>query len=298
MTSIQAWLLSDTPTSDLHAFCGRLYQNWLLIKKNPLTLAGFTIVALLVLMAIFAPALATHPPDMQNLQARLQAPSPTHLFGTDHMGRDIYSRILFGSRLSLYIILMVAGISAPLGMVIGMVAGFAGGKTDTVLMRITDIFMAFPKLILALSFVAVMGPGVENAIIAIAITTWPPYARISRAETLTIRHSDFIHAARLQGVSSFRILTGHITPLCLTSVVVRMTLDMAGVIITAAGLGFLGLGAQPPLSEWGAMIATGREYMIDYWWVAAVPGLAILIVSLGFNLMGDGLRDLFDPRNQ
>jgi len=298
MKQIRQWLLTDTPASDFHARCGRIYQNWLQIKKNPLTLAGFTITLLLVLMAIFAPALSTHPPNLQDLDSRLLFPSMDHFFGTDHMGRDIYSRIIYGSRLSLYIIIMVAAIASPVGMIIGMVAGFSGGKTDIVLMRITDVFMAFPKLILALSFVAVIGPGIENAIIAIAITTWPPYARISRAETMTIRKSDFIHAAKLQGVSSFKILLSHIAPLCLTSVIVRMTLDMAGVIITAAGLGFLGLGAQPPLSEWGAMIATGREYMIDFWWVAAIPGFAIFTVSLGFNLLGDGLRDIFDPRNQ
>lgn len=298
MSRIKEWLLTDTPESDFHARCGRLYQNWLMIRNNPLTMAGLSIVVLLLLMAVFAPLLSTHSPDFQNLDARLMPPSWEHLFGTDHMGRDIYSRIIYGSRLSLYIIIMVAAISAPLGMLIGMVAGFSRGWVDMVLMRITDIFMAFPKLILALSFVAVMGPGIENAIIAIAVTTWPPYARISRAETLTIRNADFIHAARLQGGSPGKILLGHITPLCMTSVVVRMTLDMAGVIITAAGLGFLGLGAQPPLAEWGAMIAVGREYMIDFWWVAAVPGIAIFTVSLGFNLLGDGLRDVFDPRHQ
>jgi peptide/nickel transport system permease protein len=165
-------------------------------------------------------------------------------------------------------------------------------------MRITDIFLAFARLILALAFVAALGPGIENAIIAIAITSWPPYARLARAETLTIRDSDFIDAVRLQGAGSGRIILGHVVPLCLSSVIVRVTLDMAGIILTAAGLGFLGLGAQPPQPEWGAMIAAGRRFIIDFWWVATMPGIAIFVVSLGFNLLGDGLRDVLDPKAQ
>ena len=184
----------------------------------------------------------------------------------------------------------------PVGLLVGTVAGYVGGWLDTVLMRITDVFLAFPRLILALAFVAALGPGIENAIIAIAITAWPPYARIARAETITVRHSDFIAAIRLQGASSARIIWGHIVPLCTSSLIVRLTLDMAGIILTAAGLGFLGLGAQPPLPEWGAMISTGRQYLLEQWWVATMPGIAILIVSLGFNLLGDGLRDVLDPR--
>jgi peptide/nickel transport system permease protein len=163
-------------------------------------------------------------------------------------------------------------------------------------MRVTDIFLAFPRLVLALAFVAALRPGINNAIIAIALTTWPPYARLARAETLTIRHNDYILAARLQGASSWRILWNHVMPLCLPSVIVRLTLDMSGIIVTAAGLGFLGLGAQPPAPEWGLMVADGRQYVLDQWWVATIPGLAIFIVSLGFNLLGDGLRDVFDPK--
>jgi peptide/nickel transport system permease protein len=180
----------------------------------------------------------------------------------------------------------------------GTVAGYAGGLVDTVLMRITDIFLAFPRLILALAFVSALGPGIENAVLAIALTTWSPYARIARAETITVRNSEYIMAARLQGASALRILYGHIVPLCLSSVVIRLTLDMAGIILTAAGLGFLGLGAQPPLPEWGAMISTGRQFLLDQWWVATVPGIAIFVVSLGFNLLGDGLRDVLDPKTR
>jgi peptide/nickel transport system permease protein len=194
------------------------------------------------------------------------------------------------------VVALVALIATPIGLAVGTSAGYFGGWVDTVLMRITDIFLAFPRLILALAFVAALGPGIENAIIAIAITSWPPYARLARAETLTIRDSDFIDAVRLQGAGSGRIILGHVVPLCLSSVIVRVTLDMAGIILTAAGLGFLGLGAQPPQPEWGAMIADGRKFIIDQWWVAAMPGLAIFTVSLAFNLLGDGLRDVLDPK--
>lgn len=183
------------------------------------------------------------------------------------------------------------------GLIIGTVAGYFGGWVDAVLMRITDIFLAFPKLILALALVAVLGPGMVNAVLAIAVTSWPPYARVARAETLTVRNSDYIAATRLQGASSLRLIWGHVMPMCLPSVIIRVTLDMAGVILTAAGLGFLGLGVQPPLPEWGLMISAGRKFLFEQWWVATMPGLAIFIVSLGFNLLGDGLRDVLDPRS-
>jgi peptide/nickel transport system permease protein len=195
------------------------------------------------------------------------------------------------------VVTLVAVLAAPIGLVVGTVAGYAGGWLDAVLMRVTDIFLAFPRLVLALAFVAALGPGIENAVIAIAITSWPPYARIARAETLTIRNADFIAAVRLQGASPWRIVLRHIMPLCVSSVIVRVTLDMAGIILTAAGLGFLGLGAQPPTPEWGAMIANGRQFVLDQWWVAAAPGAAICIVSLAFNLLGDGLRDALDPKS-
>lgn len=217
--------------------------------------------------------------------------------GTDEQARDILSRVLHGSRLTLLVVALVAVIATPVGLLVGTTAGYFGGWVDSALMRVTDVFLAFPRLVLALAFVAALGPGIENAIIAIAITSWPPYARLARAETLTIRDADFIAAIRLQGATSPRIIWGHVVPLCLSSVIVRVTLDMAGIILTAAGLGFLGLGAQPPQPEWGAMIASGRRFLIDFWWVATMPGIAIFIVSLGFNLLGDGLRDVLDPKS-
>jgi peptide/nickel transport system permease protein len=260
-------------------------------------LAGLVTILALCLMALLAPYLAPYGPTQQVLADRLLPPGTAgHWLGTDELGRDIWSRLVFGARITLYIVMLVAVLVGPVGLLVGTVAGYLGGWSDSVLMRLTDIFLAFPRLILALAFVAALGPGIENAILAIAITAWPPYARIARAETLALRQADFITAAKLQGASSLRIITRHIMPLCTSSLIVRLTLDMAGVILIAAGLGFLGLGAQPPLPEWGAMIASGRQYLLEQWWVATIPGIAIFIVSLGFNLLGDGLRDVLDPK--
>jgi peptide/nickel transport system permease protein len=293
----RAWLLAETPESALQARLSRFYLSWLSFKRNPLAVIGLLIVVFLVLIALFAPWLSHHLPTEQNLADRLQSPSSTYWLGTDELGRDIYSRVIHGSKITLYIIFLVAVIVVPLGLFVGTTAGYFGGIIDKILMRITDIFMAFPRLILALAFVAVMGPSIENAVIAITITSWPPYARIARAETITIRHSEFILAVQQQGASAWRILFKHIVPMCTSSVIVRLTLDMAGVILIAAGLGFLGLGAQPPSPEWGLMISQGRQYLLDQWWVSTIPGIAIFIVSLGFNLLGDGLRDVLDPTN-
>lgn len=294
---LRAWLMAEAAGSRRQARLGRWYAAWLAFRRNPLAVTGLAIVCGLVVVALVAPWLAGHSPIEQNLQARLLPPDGGHWLGTDALGRDIFARLVHGARITLLIVALVAAIAAPVGLIMGCSAGYFGGWVDAVLMRITDVFLAFPRLILALAFVAALGPGIENAILAIAITAWPPYARIARAETITIRTSGFIQAARLQGASASRILVGHVVPLTSSSVIVRVTLDMAGVILTAAGLGFLGLGAQPPAAEWGAMIAAGRQFMLDQWWVAAAPGLAILVVSLGFNLLGDGLRDVLDPKH-
>jgi peptide/nickel transport system permease protein len=292
------WLLSERPDSRLQARLGRAYVAWRRFSGNHLALLGLLIIIALLVVAALAPMLAPYSPFIGDLKtSRLLPPGPEHWFGTDDLGRDIFSRIIYGSRWTLYVVVLVAIIAAPIGLLIGAVAGYAGGWTDAILMRVTDIFLAFPKLILALAFVSALGPGIENAVLAIAITSWPPYARIARAETLTVRNSDYIKAVQLMGASPMRIVFRHIMPLCISSLIIRVTLDMAGIILTAAGLGFLGLGAQPPLPEWGAMIASGRRFILDQWWVAAAPGVAILIVSLGFNLLGDALRDALDPRS-
>jgi peptide/nickel transport system permease protein len=294
----RTWLLTDTPTSRSHARLASIYQSWLKFRSNKLAVLGLAILVLLVLMAAFAPLIAPHDPFTQDLSNRLQPiGTPGHWLGTDSLGRDILSRVIYGSRITLYIVALVALIAPVAGLLVGTVAGFVGGWVDVALMRITDIFLAFPRLVLALAFVAALGAGIENAVIAISLTAWPPYARIARAETLTIRNSDFIAAVRLQGAGPVRIITGHIWPLCISSLIVRVTLDMAGIILAAAGLGFLGLGAQPPSPEWGAMISEGRKFILDHWWVATVPGLAIFTVSLAFNLLGDGLRDVLDPKD-
>ncbi len=296
--SWREWLLTAEPRSRNQARLGRAYVTWRRFSENRLAVTGLLIIVALILVAFFADLLAPHSATVGDLAgARLLPPgSPGFLLGTDDQGRDILSRLLVGSRITLAVVALVAIIAAPVGLLIGTVSGFAGGYVDAVLMRITDIFLAFPKLILALAFVAALGPGIENAVIAIALTSWPPYARLARAETLGVRNSDYIAAVHLMGASPTRIVIRHIMPMCLSSLIVRVTLDMAGIILTAAGLGFLGLGAQPPLPEWGTMIASGRRFILDQWWVATMPGIAILIVSLGFNLLGDGLRDALDPR--
>lgn len=290
------WLLAETPASRTQARLGQAYVGWLGFRGNPLAMVGLAVLVALVLIALFTPLLTSQSPVAQDLGQRLQPPSARYWLGTDELGRDIYTRVLYGSRITLVIVGLVVVMVAPTGLLIGTAAGYLGGWVDTVLMRVTDVFLAFPRLILALAFVSALGPGIENAIIAIACTAWPPYARVARAETLTIRRSDFIAAIRLQGAGPLRIVLGHVVPLCTSSLIVRVGFDMGGIILTAAGLGFLGLGAQPPAPEWGAMIASGRRFLLDQWWVATVPGVAILVVSLGFNLLGDGLRDVLDPK--
>ena len=296
--SWRAWLNDETPRSQTQALVGGVARGFSRIVGNPLAAAGLVIVFVLVTVAVFPGLFSFHAsPLAQDLNARLLAPTHTHWFGTDDLGRDIYARVVFGARVTLSIVALVCIIVAPIGLAVGTASGYFGGVIDVVLMRVTDVFLAFPRLVLALAFAAALGPGVENAVIAISLTAWPPYARIARAETVAIAKSDFVAAAVLLGASPARVLFRHIAPLCLSSVIVRLTLDMAGIILTAAGLGFLGLGAQPPTAEWGAMVASGRDVILEQWWVATIPGFAIFVVSLGFNLLGDGLRDVFDPKS-
>ncbi|MCY4744692.1 ABC transporter permease [Pelomonas sp. UHG3] len=266
------------------------------LLANPLTAIGMAVIALLVLVALFAPWIATHDPLRQDLAAALQPPSSAHWFGTDEFGRDVFSRLVHGTRITLFIVVLVTVVVGPLGMGIGVVSGYFGGRVDLLCMRVADVFLSFPSLVLALAFVAALGPGLDHAVLAIALTAWPAIARLARAEAMTLRNADYIVAAQLQGASHLRVLCRHLAPLCLPSVLVRLTMNMASVVLTAAGLGFLGLGAQPPLPEWGAMISEGRRYMLDSWWTVAAPGAAILAVSMAFNLLGDGLNDALDPR--
>ena len=289
---------ADQPQSGLQALLRDLQRGLRRLLRNPLTVAGVFVILLLIGVAIGAPWIATHDPLAQDLAGALKAPSAAHWFGTDEFGRDIFSRLVHGSRITLYIVALVTVVVGPIGLAVGVTSGYFGGWVDTTFMRITDIFISFPSLVLALAFVAALGPGLDHAVIAIALPAWPPIARLARAETLSLRKADFIVVAQLQGASSLRVLVRHVVPLCLSSVVVRLTMNMASIILTAAGLGFLGLGAQAPLPEWGAMISDGRRYMMDSWWMVTMPGAAILLVSLAFNLLGDGLYDVLDPRSE
>ena len=295
-TTLAAWLRTDSPQGAFQSTMQEIWRGWRRFVMHPLGLVGLAVIGLLVVAAAAAPWLTSYDPAAQDMMGRLQPPSLEHWLGTDEFGRDIFSRIVYGARTTLYIILLVTVLVAPIGLLIGACAGYLGGWIDEVLMRVTDIFLSFPGLVLALGFAAALGPGITNAIIAISLTAWPPMARLARAEAMSLRKSDFIAAVRLQGATSARIIMRHILPMCLPSVIVRITLNMAGVILTAAGLGFLGLGAQPPLAEWGAMVSSGREFMLDSPWVVAAPGIAIAVVSLAFNLTGDALRDVLDPR--
>ena len=294
--TLRIWLLTDTPASRAQAAWGRRFRLWRDFCANPLAIGGLAVALALILVTLLAPVLATHDPATQQLTNRLARPSAAHWFGTDELGRDVYSRILYGGQVTLGMVVAVVIMVAPLGLAIGCIAGYFGGAVDRVLMRTTDVFLAFPRLILALAFVAALRPGVTSAVFAIVLTGWPSYARLARAETLTIRNTDYIAAVRLTGASSARIILRHIVPMCVSSLVVRVTLDMSSIILAAAALGFLGMGAQPPSPEWGAMIATARRFILEQWWVPVVPGIAIFAASLAFNLLGDGLRDVLDPK--
>jgi peptide/nickel transport system permease protein len=270
---------------------------WSKLSHEPVGLCGFLFLAVLVIFAAGAPLIAPFDPAVQNLQSAFLPPSWSHLAGTDEFGRDIFSRLVYGARITISTILSVTLIVGPIGLIIGVVSGFVGGRTDAILMRFTDIVLSFPSLILALAFAAALGAGLGTAIVAISLTSWPAIARLARAEALIVRNTDYVAAARLYGASPLRLLFLYIAPMCTPSVIVRLTLNMAGIILTSASLGFLGLGAQPPAPEWGAMISSGRKFMLDHWWVAVMPGIAILMTSLAFNLVGDTLRDLLDPRH-
>lgn len=264
--------------------------------RNPLTLAGILIIGALVGIALVAPLIAPADPTRTNLEIRFDPPTRAHPFGTDQLGRDILSRVIYGTRVSLRIAILAAVIATTIGAPLGIISGYFRGRVDDLLMRLTDMFMAFPRLILAMAIAAALRPSLENVIIAISIAAWPAYARLARSVTLALREETFVEAARALGAGSPRILTRHVLPGVLSPMVIQISLDMGGIILTAAGLGFIGVGAQPPTPEWGVMIAEGRNYITQQWWVSTFPGIAIALVVFGFNLLGDGIRDLLDPR--
>ncbi|MEI8634586.1 ABC transporter permease [Vibrio sp. PP-XX7] len=263
---------------------------------NTLTVGSALVVAL-VLLALLAPWIAPFDPNIQHMDQRLLPPDASHWFGTDRFGRDLFARVLYGARPTLLLVSLVILITVPVGLIIGICAGYLGGWAERLLMRFTDIVMSLPSLIIALTLVSILGPGLLNGAFALAFTSWPSFARQARTETLALRRSDYLAAAKMQGITGWRLMVGHILPLCLPGAVVRAALNLGGIILAAAGLGFLGMGVQPPTAEWGAMVASGSRVIFEQWWVAAVPGVAILLSSLAFNLLGDGLRDKLDPRH-
>ena len=266
------------------------------LRRSPLATAGAVIVVVYALLAAMAPLLAPQGPIAQSLEQRLAPPSRAAPLGLDQLGRDILSRILYGARVSLVIGLVVVLVGGIVGTIVGVVSGFVGGRVDNVLMRITDVFFAFPSLILAMAIAAALGPSLTNAMLAIAVVTWPVYARLSRAQTLVLRRQEFIEAAKALGVSEGRIMLRHIIPNAISPLIVQASFNMGEAILIAAGLSFIGFGAQPPTPEWGVMVSEGRDYMTTQWWVSTFPALAILVAVTGFNLLGDGLRDVLDPR--
>jgi len=268
------------------------------LKRNPLAIVGLVIVAVTLVIAVVADWITPYDPIVPDLNQKLQPPSAAYLLGTDEMGRDILSRILLGTRVSLGSAVVIISISFIVGLIIGLIAGYWGGWVDDILMRLTDIFLAFPALILAMVITATLGPSLQNALIAISIVWWPWYARLVRGQVMAVRNREFITAARSLGFPEARIILKHVLPNSIGPVFVQLTLDVGATILLTASLSFIGLGAQPPTPEWGAMISSGRVYMLNYWWVPTMPGIAILIAVLGFNLLGDAIRDFNDVRGR
>lgn len=277
-----------------------MFDSQLLKKlaKNNNAIFGLSVILFTLVVAIFAPFIAPHQPNEQELLNRLKPPSLKHPLGTDGHGRDILSRVIFGSRISLLIGLISIGIGLGVGVPMGLTAGFFGGAYEEVIMRTIDIMMSFPGILLALVVVAILGPGLFNVMIAIGIWSIPIFTRIVRGSTLSLREEQFIEAARALGVGDFKIMVKHVLPNCLAPILVLSSLRLATAILSAAALSFLGLGAQPPTPDWGAMLSAGRNFLREAWWFSTFPGLAIMFVVLGFNLLGDGLRDVLDPKMQ
>ncbi|GGE03272.1 peptide ABC transporter permease [Aureimonas endophytica] len=267
------------------------------LLRSPSAVIGGLIILFVLLVAIAAPIVAPFDPYVQDTTNRLAAPDGMHWLGTDAFGRDLLSRILYGARSSLVLVAIVILLMAPLGVTIGTIAGFRGGLVERVLMRITDIVMSFPRILLAFAFVSLLGAGLVNGALALALTLWPAYARQARAEAAALREGDYLAASAMLGISNGRLVFGHVLPMVLPSALIRLALDLSGIILAAAGLGFLGLGVRPPTAEWGSMVAEGTQVIFDQWWIAAVPGAVIFVTSLGFNLLADGLRDVLDPRH-
>ena len=269
---------------------------WRQLRRNRAAMLGAALISLEILIAVFAPLVAPYDPIEQSIYDALQPPSATHWLGTDEVGRDILSRIIYGTRISLRVGLLAVGIGSAIGVTLGLIAGFYGKMADNLILRLMDIWLAFPGILLALAIIAVLGPSLFNVMIAVGLSAVPTYVRVTRSSVLSVREMEYVLGARAVGCPSRIIIWRHILPNVLPSLIVLTTLGIAGAILAAAALSFIGLGAQPPTPEWGAMLTVGRQFMRQAWWVTAFPGLAIMITVLGINLLGDGLRDALDPR--
>lgn len=277
----------------------RLYVRT--FARNGSAMLGLALVTGFLLIALFAPWLAPYPDDATgavHMDLKLLAPSSAHWFGTDEVGNDLFSRIVLGARTSLQIGLTITAIAMLVGVPLGLVAGYLGGRVGEAVMRLTDIFLSVPGLVLAIAIVGALGPGILNAMLALSLVWWPGYVRLLQAKTLSLKNESYVEAARMMGAGPMRVVFVHILPNCVSPIVVKASMDMGMAILSAASLGFLGLGAQPPMPEWGAMIATGRNFLPQWWWYSLFPGMAIYLTVLGFNLIGDGLRDVLDPKQR
>jgi peptide/nickel transport system permease protein len=270
------------------------------LARDKTALLGALLIFGLIVAALLAPILATHPADVTEFHPaeRLKGPSAEHFLGTDRMGSDIYSRLLFGARITIVIALIAVGTSVLIGVPIGLLAGYYRTWLSEMLMRVSDIFLAVPQIVLAIAIAQTLGPSIENVILALSITYWPFWARLVYAETRSALNNTYVEASIALGASPMRVLFLHVLPNISSSIIVRTTIGMGGTILTAAALGFLGLGPPPPTPEWGRTIAESREFLPDAWWYATAPGVAIFLVVMGFNLLGDGLRDILDPRTR
>jgi peptide/nickel transport system permease protein len=291
---------SSTPASATSLAPARgtsyLRRSFRLLGRIPGAWIGLAIVGLLVVVAVFGPAAALYDPYHISASDKLRPPSPAHWFGTDDLGRDLLSRVLTGARISLAVGVVVLILAMALGVGLGLIAGYWGGWVDEALMRTTDVFLAFPRLVLAIAIAATLGPGLSNSVLAIALSWWPWYTRLVRGQLLSLREQEYVLAAVSLGARRPRILLQHLLPNVGTTVVVQASIDIGFAILASASLSFIGLGAQPPTPEWGAIIAQARSYLVDAWWYPTFPGLAIFFAVLGFNLLGNAIRDAFDPR--
>ena len=277
----------------------RLYART--FARNGSAMLGLALVSLFLLTAAVGPWFVPFPEDAAgavHIERKLQPPGPVHWFGTDEVGNDIFTRVVVGARVTLQIALIVTGVAMLIGVPLGMIAGYVGGWVQEVIMRVTDVFLSVPGLILAIAIVGALGPGIVNAMLALSLVWWPGYVRLVQAKTLSLKNEIYVEAAHSMGAGRMRVVFVHILPNCTSPIIVKASMDMGMAILGAASLGFLGLGAQPPFPEWGAMISVARTYLPDWWWYSFFPGLAIVITVLGFNLLGDGLRDILDPQHR